>query len=58
MGKVGGRNFGKFMVICQIRQRFPPPKFLSIWYANNFLALVDIKACLYIQLPIYNAVSY
>ena len=32
MGKVGGRNFGEFMVIRQICQRFPPPKFPSMWY--------------------------
>ena len=25
-GKIGGRNFGEFMVIRQIRQRFPPAK--------------------------------
>ena len=24
MGKVGGRNFGEFMIIRQIRQRCPP----------------------------------
>ena len=27
MGKIGERNFGEFMVIRQIRQRFPPPTF-------------------------------
>ena len=32
MGKVGGRNFGEFMVIRQIRERFPLPKFPSIRY--------------------------
>ena len=32
MEKVGGKNFGEFMVIRQIRQRFPPPKFPSIRY--------------------------
>ena len=32
MGKVGGRNFGKFMVIRQIRECFPSPKFPSIRY--------------------------
>ena len=26
MGKVGWRNFGEFIVIHQIRQRFPPNK--------------------------------
>ena len=32
MGKVGGRNFGKFMVIRQILECFPSPKFPSIRY--------------------------
>ena len=36
MGKVGGRNFGEFMVIRQIRQRSPPPRFPSIWYVAKF----------------------
>ena len=37
MGKVGRRNFGEFMVIYQIRERFPPPKFPSIQYYNYVL---------------------
>ena len=30
--KIDGLNFGEFMVIRQIRQCFPPPKFPSIQY--------------------------
>ena len=30
------RNFGKFVVIRQILQRFPLPKFPSIWYVVNY----------------------
>ena len=40
MGKVGGRNFGDFMVIRQIRQSFPPPKFPSIRYHTTHLLCI------------------
>ena len=41
MEKVGGRNFGEFIVIRQIRQRFPPPKFPSIWYICIYIYLIQ-----------------
>ena len=44
MEKVGRRNFGKFMVIRQIRQCFPSPKFPSIQYIQAMLGLCGKKA--------------
>ena len=44
MGKVGRRNFGEFMVIRQIRQRFPPPKFPSIQYMVFTIIYVEYQA--------------
>ena len=52
--KFGWGKFGEFMIICQICQRFPPPKFPSVRHVANYGFMYQLN---YISNQLYQLVT-